>query len=85
MPVRSEEAHLFPTLQCSAGRVARYKMIGVDDDLLLMTRKELAEEVRKLRSAIRAHKDVSRNDLGCHHFELWSLLPEEIEEHEHVA
>jgi len=50
-----------------------------DDDLGLMTRNELVEEVRKLRTGIRKHRDSSGHDLCWHHPELWSLLPEPVE------
>ena len=49
---------------------------GLDADLDGMTREQLAEEVRKLRRGIRAHRDSSGHDLCWHHPDLWSLLPE---------
>ena len=51
----------------------------MDDDLDLMDRDALAAEVRKLRAAIRKHRDSSGHDLCWHHPALWSLLPEKIE------
>jgi hypothetical protein len=41
-----------------------------------MTRDQLIEEARKLRTAIRDHRDTSLHDLSWHHPELWGLLPE---------
>jgi hypothetical protein len=53
--------------------------VRVDDDLGPMSRDELVEEVKKLRSAIRKHRDSSGHDLCWHHPDLWGLLPEPIE------
>lgn len=50
-----------------------------DDDLETMTRHELADEVRKLRSAIRAHRDSTGHELCWHHPQLWGLLPEKLQ------
>jgi hypothetical protein len=50
----------------------------VDDDLGRMSRDELVEEVKKLRSGIRKHRDSSGHDLCWHHPDLWGLLPEPI-------
>lgn len=41
-----------------------------------MGRDDLVEEVKKLRAAIREHRDATRHELCWHHPELWSLLPE---------
>ena len=49
---------------------------SVDDDLSLMTRDQLIDEVRKLRRGIRAHRDSTGQDLCWHHPALWGLLPE---------
>ena len=54
-------------------------MTDMDDDLVSMTRNQLVEEIRKLRTGIRAHRDASGHDLCWHHPELWSLLPERPE------
>ena len=50
----------------------------MDDDLDLMDRDALAAEVRKLRAAIRKHRDSSGHELCWHHPALWSLLPEKV-------
>jgi hypothetical protein len=51
----------------------------MDDDLDRMDRDALVAEVRKLRAAIRQHRDASGHDLCWHHPALWSLLPEKVE------
>ncbi len=48
----------------------------MDDDLDTLSREELAEEVRRLRRGIRAHRDASGHELCWHHPALWGLLPE---------
>lgn len=48
----------------------------MDDDLDPMTREQLIAEVKRLREAIRAHRDSSGHDLCWHHPAMWSLLPE---------
>jgi hypothetical protein len=48
----------------------------MDDDLESMDRDALLVEVRKLRAAIRVHRDSTGHDLCWHHPALWSLLPE---------
>ena len=48
----------------------------MDEDLDSLTRDELMGEAKKLRAAIRAHRDSSGHDLCWHHPALWSLLPE---------
>ena len=48
----------------------------MDDDIKRMTREQLAEEVKRLRNGIRAHRDISMHDLCWHQPELWGLLPE---------
>ncbi len=48
----------------------------MDDDLNAMSRDQLADEVRKLRAGIRAHRDSSGHALCWYHPQLWSLLPE---------
>ena len=47
-----------------------------DADLDAMDREALAEEVRRLRSAIREHRDSSGMGLCWFHPKLWGLLPE---------
>ena len=51
----------------------------MDEDLDQMTRKQLVEEVKKLRTGIRLHRDCSRHDLCWHHPDLWGLLPEKTD------
>ncbi len=48
----------------------------MDEDLEALSREQLLVEVRRLRDAIRAHRDSSGHDLCWHHPDLWSLLPE---------
>ncbi len=50
----------------------------MDDDLQSLSQSQLIEEVKKLRQAIREHRDSSGHDLCWHHPQLWSLLPEPI-------
>jgi hypothetical protein len=51
----------------------------MDNDLQLMSKDELIQEVRKLRAAIREHRDASGQNLCWHHPRLWSLLPEKTD------
>ena len=48
----------------------------MDDDLDKLDREALAAEVKRLRAAIREHRDASEHELCWHHPKLWSLLPE---------
>lgn len=48
----------------------------MDADLHGMSREQLMDEVRKLRSGIRAHRDSTGHELCWHHPALWGLLPE---------
>jgi len=48
----------------------------MDEDLREMSRDALLAEVKKLRKAIRAHRDCCGHDLCWFHPALWSLLPE---------
>jgi hypothetical protein len=50
----------------------------MDDDLDALSREDLLSEIKKYRSAIRAHRDSTGHDLCWHHPGLWSLLPEKI-------
>jgi hypothetical protein len=50
----------------------------MDEDLDSLSREELLAEIKKLRSAIREHRDSSGQDLCWHHPKLWSLLPEKV-------
>jgi hypothetical protein len=51
----------------------------MDADLDRMTRAELIDEVKKLRQAIRVHRDKSRHDLCWHQPSLWGLLPDKTD------
>jgi len=51
----------------------------MDDDLNEMPREGLVAEVKKLRRAIRAHRDSSGHDLCWFHPDLWNLLPEKYD------
>jgi len=50
----------------------------MDSDLDEMTPAQLIEEVKKLRTGIRTHRDASGHDLCWYHPQLWSLLPEQV-------
>lgn len=54
-------------------------MSDPDSDLGGMDRDRLVEEVKKLRAAIRDHRDSSGMDLCWHHPKLWGLLPEKVD------
>jgi len=41
-----------------------------------MSRDELIAEIKKLRNAIRQHRDCSGHDLCWFHPDLWNVLPE---------
>jgi hypothetical protein len=47
----------------------------MDDDLNALDRDALLAEVKRLREAIREHRDGSGHDLCWHHPKLWALLP----------
>jgi hypothetical protein len=48
----------------------------MDEDLNELSREALIAEARRLRNAIREHRDASGHDLCWHHPKLWGLLPE---------
>ncbi|WP_159589882.1 hypothetical protein [Chelativorans xinjiangense] len=48
----------------------------MDDDLATMDRDALIAEVKKLRAAIREHRDATGHALCWHHPAMWALLPE---------
>ena len=48
----------------------------MDDDLDSMPRERLVEEVKRLRAAIREHRDSAGHALCWHQPALWGLLPE---------
>ena len=51
----------------------------MDEDLEAMSREALIGEVRRLRAAIRVHRDSAGHDLCWHQPALWSLLPEQTD------
>ena len=53
--------------------------MDIDSDLDRLDRDQLADEVRKLRAAIREHRDSSGMNLCWHHPHLWALLPEGVD------
>jgi len=57
------------------GSNSRYLSI-MDEDLDHLDRLALISEVKKLRSAIREHRDATGHDLCWYYPEMWSLLPE---------
>jgi hypothetical protein len=50
----------------------------MDEDLQNLSREQLIAEVRRLRAAIREHRDSSGHALCWHHPQLWGLLPEQV-------
>jgi hypothetical protein len=48
----------------------------MDADLTDLSREQLLDEVKRLRAAIRRHRDSTSHDLCWHQPGLWSLLPE---------
>jgi hypothetical protein len=50
----------------------------MDEDVDVMSREDLASEVRRLRDGIRAHRDSTAHELCWHHPRLWGLLPEKV-------
>ena len=48
----------------------------MDEDVDQMSRDALAAEVKRLRAAIREHRDSAGHELCWHHPQLWGLLPE---------
>jgi hypothetical protein len=50
----------------------------MDEELQLMSKDQLIEEIKKLRMGIREHRDSTGHNLCWHHPKLWSLLPEKI-------
>lgn len=49
----------------------------MDEDLELMSRDALVEEIKKLRTGIRQHRDAKGHNLCWWVPELWNLLPEQ--------
>lgn len=54
-------------------------MTDLDADLMQMSREQLIDEVRRLRAAVREHRDSSGMELCWHHPKLWGLLPEKTD------
>ena len=50
----------------------------MDEDLDHLTPAQLLNEIKRLRAAIREHRDSSGQELCWHHPQLWSLLPEPV-------
>ena len=53
--------------------------MDLDADLDGMDHDRLVTETKRLRAAIREHRDSSGMDLCWHHPTLWGLLPEKVE------
>ncbi len=51
----------------------------MDEDLYKMSQEQLIEEIKKLRFAIREHRDSTGQAVCWHHPKLWSLLPEKTD------
>jgi hypothetical protein len=51
----------------------------MDEDLESLDRQALIGEVKRLRQAIRAHRDSTGHELCWHHPQLWGLLPEKTD------
>jgi hypothetical protein len=48
----------------------------MDEDLDGLSQQQLLEEARKLRAAIRKHRDETGHGLCWHHPDMWALLPD---------
>jgi hypothetical protein len=51
----------------------------MDEDLKDLDRDSLVAEVKRLRAAIREHRDSVGHELCWHHPKLWGLLPEKTD------
>lgn len=51
----------------------------MDEDIQQMSPEQLIAEVRRLRNAIRLHRDSSGQELCWYHPALWGLLPEKTD------
>jgi hypothetical protein len=51
----------------------------MDEDIEQLSREQLIVEIRRLRSAIREHRDTSLHELCWHQPQLWGLLPEKTD------
>src|SRR5262245_59004373 len=54
-------------------------MTDLDSDLTTLSREELLAEVKRLRTAIREHRDSSGHELCWHHPKLSGLLPKKTD------
>jgi len=50
----------------------------MDEDLSDLSPAQLLGEARRMREAIRAHRDSSGHALCWHHPDLWDLLPDKL-------
>lgn len=50
----------------------------MDEDLESLTYDELVAEARRLRGAIRTHRDSTGHGLCWHHPQMWALLPDDV-------
>lgn len=66
-------------LLAEASRGKHWADQHMDNDLQNMSHDQLVAEVRRLRDAIRQHRDSTGHDLCWYHPDLWSLLPEKVE------
>lgn len=48
-----------------------------DMDVQFLDRQQMKEEIKRLRNAIRKHRDSTGHELCWYHPELWNLLPEQ--------
>ncbi len=53
--------------------------MATDNDLSVLSREQLIEEIIKLRNGIRKHRDSTGHELCWHHPDLWALLPEKTD------
>jgi hypothetical protein len=51
----------------------------MDDDLDGLDRDQLVALVKRMRAAIREHRDSSGQELCWHHPKLWGVLPEQTD------
>jgi hypothetical protein len=51
----------------------------MDDDLDQLDREQLIALVKRMRAAIREHRDSSGQELCWHHPKLWGVLPEQTD------
>lgn len=53
--------------------------MDIDADLNTLSHDQLVSEVKRLRDAIRKHRDSTAHELCWHHPDLWNLLPDKRE------